>query len=422
MQKWLLCSLVILLHVSTVWAQESSPNRVLFLDGDEDYVEMADSEALNDIGSQVTMEAWIRVAKFSSQYVNLIQKQDEVTAPNLGNRSYLLYLKNDGAVGLASAPRKQGQITITSSEGLVALNAWYHLAGVVDTRKGFMRLFAHGIEVAHRDSGKNIYASTLPLRIGIAGEMDEVRIWNVARNQEEIQATMYQSLSGREPGLVGYWRFNSVSNTVTDSSPSGAHGKLVGDAHLVEVELPGLDKLVIPTVISGMVVDESGQPVSGALVQLKQNGEEIAQGRTGVSGHYRIALPQPAGGIYNFYATSGENAYEKLSVPISQGESRELNFTLKGPIISISGQLLMLDDKTPHVVVPVQALRDGEVVATKLTDKTGKYRLINLEPGRYQVRCQILGGYVYYEKGGDGKRSEERRVGKECRSRWSPDH
>lgn len=47
MQKWLLCSLVILLHVSTAWAQESRSNRVLFLDGDGNYVEMADSEALS---------------------------------------------------------------------------------------------------------------------------------------------------------------------------------------------------------------------------------------------------------------------------------------------------------------------------------------------------------------------------------------
>jgi hypothetical protein len=32
--------------------------------------------------------------------------------------------------------------------------------------------------------------------------------------------------------------------------------------------------------------------------------------------------------------------------------------------ISIEGTLLMLDDKTPHVAVVVQAIRDGEVVAT----------------------------------------------------------
>ena len=34
-------------------------NRVVSLDGDGDYVEIADSESLNAINSQVTIEAWI---------------------------------------------------------------------------------------------------------------------------------------------------------------------------------------------------------------------------------------------------------------------------------------------------------------------------------------------------------------------------
>jgi len=35
-------------------------NHVLFLDGDGDYVEIADSAALKNIDRQVTMEAWIK--------------------------------------------------------------------------------------------------------------------------------------------------------------------------------------------------------------------------------------------------------------------------------------------------------------------------------------------------------------------------
>ncbi|MBI1925416.1 sigma 54-interacting transcriptional regulator [Candidatus Poribacteria bacterium] len=48
------------------------------------------------------------------------------------------------------------------------------------------------------------------------------------------------------------------------------------------------------------------------------------------------------------------------------------------------------------------------VIATTLSDEAGRYRFINLKPGRYQVRCQVLGGYVYYVSGtssfaGDGE-------------------
>ena len=70
-----------------------------------------------------------------------------------------------------------------------------------------------------------------------------------------------------------------------------------------------------------------------------------------------------------------------------------------GDVVSIEGTLLMLDDRTPHVAVPVQAIRNGKVIAGTLSDEIGKYQLINLKQGRYQLRCQVLGGYVYYGKG-----------------------
>ena len=65
-------------------------------------------------------------------------------------------------------------------------------------------------------------------------------------------------------------------------------------------------------------------------------------------------------------------------------------------VVNIEGTLLMLDDRTPHVAVPVQAVREGKVIATTLSDNSGRYRFVNLEAGSYQVRCQVLGGYVYY--------------------------
>ncbi len=77
----------------------------------------------------------------------------------------------------------------------------------------------------------------------------------------------------------------------------------------------------------------------------------------------------------------------------------EQNLTLEKEI-SVGGKLLMLDNATPHVAVPVQAISDGEVMATVLSDERGQYQFTNLEPGRYQLRCHVLGGYVYYGEGG----------------------
>ena len=62
----------------------------------------------------------------------------------------------------------------------------------------------------------------------------------------------------------------------------------------------------------------------------------------------------------------------------------------------IEGTLLMLDETTPHVAVPVQAMKNGKIIAGTLSDKKGEYQFINLKPGTYQVRCHVLGGYIYY--------------------------
>jgi hypothetical protein len=61
------------------------------------------------------------------------------------------------------------------------------------------------------------------------GIIDEFRIWNVARTDIEIQATMNQSLNGNEPGLVGYWKFDEgTGSTTADLSSNGNDGTISG--------------------------------------------------------------------------------------------------------------------------------------------------------------------------------------------------
>ena len=154
-------------------------------------------------------------------------------------------------------------------------------------------------------------------------------------------------------------------------------------------------------VLSGRVIDAAGRPVRNAYVLLEQDVKEVARTRTDDSGSYRLNI-YPARGSYDLSATEGERGGWQLGIPLHEGERQNLNLTLK-EAISIEGTLLMLDDKTPHVAVPVQAVivrrRKPVAVATALSDGNGKYRLINLRSGRYLLRCYTLGGYVYYKWG-----------------------
>ena len=84
-------TLIILLTLITILTTPPAfaVNPVLSLDGDGDYVEIADSESLNAINSQVTMEAWIKATAFPNQWIPILYKGDKRT-PNIDNRSYTL--------------------------------------------------------------------------------------------------------------------------------------------------------------------------------------------------------------------------------------------------------------------------------------------------------------------------------------------
>ncbi|MFM6051751.1 MAG: LamG-like jellyroll fold domain-containing protein, partial [Sphaerospermopsis kisseleviana] len=62
------------------------------------------------------------------------------------------------------------------------------------------------------------------------GSIDDVRIWNKARNQAEIQANLNKELTGAESGLVGYWNFNSIKGSTVDDLTSNQNDGTIIEA------------------------------------------------------------------------------------------------------------------------------------------------------------------------------------------------
>jgi len=59
------------------------------------------------------------------------------------------------------------------------------------------------------------------------GQLDNIRIWNTARTQTQIQENMNRSLTGSEAGLTACYRADSIMGTVlTDLSPNHHNGTL----------------------------------------------------------------------------------------------------------------------------------------------------------------------------------------------------
>ncbi|MDE0634898.1 MAG: tetratricopeptide repeat protein [Candidatus Poribacteria bacterium] len=231
---------------------ETITDTALDLDGSLSCVEIKDSETLNNITEQLTVSVWIKPTAFRNRYTPIIYKGDNRN-PDISNRSYTLWLRNDGVIQFASSPKGESERSVYSPTGSIMLNNWYHIAGVIDTQSDSIQLFIDGTKVGQRDyrGQPSIFESVLPLRIGdsheeevtlhatFVGQIDDVRVWNIARSDVDIRNDMITELKGDEPGLVGYWKFNKVTDgIISDMSPNRNDGRLIGNPKLAEYIRP----------------------------------------------------------------------------------------------------------------------------------------------------------------------------------------
>ncbi len=82
-----------------------------------------------------------------------------------------------------------------------------------------------------------------PLQVGgkngsFGGAVDELRLWTLARSNQQIAESMHQSVAPDTAGLAGYWRFDEGSGRIArDLSPSAAHAQL-GDVRFADTGDP----------------------------------------------------------------------------------------------------------------------------------------------------------------------------------------
>ena len=125
---------------------------------------------------------------------------------------------------------------------IIKSNQWYHVA-VVNVGNEVV-IYLNG-EVDGTGNVNINTSSNASFNIGKAppgydwserfnGIIDEVRIWDVARTQQEIQQFMNQPLTGTELGLVGYWQFNEgTGNTAYDKTGNAHNGSLQGGVNWI---------------------------------------------------------------------------------------------------------------------------------------------------------------------------------------------
>ena len=212
----------------------------LKFDGLNDLVEVPNSPSLHS-DRALTVEGWFKVGAFDKTWQGLFYKGNTGSESNLGQREYGLWVNSAGYLNLSSTPADRatsgaGQLTIVTPSGIIQAGQWHHFAAVIDANDGSMKLYVDGSLQASGSYGTaDIRTTTGPLRLGDSleanhkfnGTLDEVRLWNVARSQSQIQADKDRVLAGNESGLAGYWRFEEGTGPVAaDSTANQNDGRL----------------------------------------------------------------------------------------------------------------------------------------------------------------------------------------------------
>lgn len=192
-----------------------------------------------DLTSSFTVEAIINPQDIISANQRIVNK--DAGSASLG---WALSLA-DGGVGTIRFFHRQFNTVITDASAGVSIGIDQHIAAVFDSAADTLTVYIDGAQVGQSTGQTNPIVGTSNLLTVGAGPEDpnqvpprafqgfirDVRIWNIARTQPEIDANKRATLVGNESGLVGYWRFTEeTGSTVNDLSSSNFDGTIVGNA------------------------------------------------------------------------------------------------------------------------------------------------------------------------------------------------
>jgi hypothetical protein len=149
---------------------------------------------------------------------------------------------------------------------------WNHVALVVTTTS--KTLYINGVPFSQAGSYANfpfdnvLYlgwdsASSTIIDRTLKGQIDEFRIWNMARTAQELEDNKYKTLTGSETGLIGYWNFNDQATMATDLTVNGRHGKITGGTYVLS---NALDTMVYVSSSVSKISKEVNTPSTNNLI------------------------------------------------------------------------------------------------------------------------------------------------------------
>jgi hypothetical protein len=124
--------------------------------------------------------------------------------------------------------------SLALSASSIPANTWTHIAATYDQTS--IKIYINGVLDGTLNTSSPLPTGNEVWYLGkrfagpdmISGVMDEIRIWNVARTQAQIQAVMNTSVPTNATGLRAYYKLDESAGTSTaDATGNGHNGTLI---------------------------------------------------------------------------------------------------------------------------------------------------------------------------------------------------
>ncbi len=186
----------------------------------------------------ITLEAWVYHNAMPNQVERYITIGPEVAVlrhdgSNSGGAGQLhFYIK-----------KSNGVLVSLRVNGVLSTGIWTHVAGTYDGTT--MKLYLNGSLIASSAPAGGLFPPDGTFDFSnntefLDGKLDELRVWNYVRTEQQIRENMHLTLSGSEPGLLNYWQLNEGSGATAHDYVGNCSGTLhnLGNGNWVNSTIP----------------------------------------------------------------------------------------------------------------------------------------------------------------------------------------
>ncbi|HYX05865.1 MAG TPA: LamG domain-containing protein, partial [Bacteroidales bacterium] len=334
-----------------IFAQTDNAMQLPGVDGNSSNVDIT---GLNITTLPFTMEMWIKPEGTQTDNTAIIFNRP-------GNLGIQYSSSWQGSGKLRFMTGISGDYGVVS--GGVSTDVWHHVAVVLtDTTRAIyidgVKTEEKGTYAANDYSAGNTYIgwdSDAAAR-AFKGLIDEVRVWNVVRDSADLAGNKYNTLSGTETGLIGYWNFNSVNATTAVDATGNLDGVITGGTYVEK-------KPEITLSASDTVEIEKGYPAFNLFITTANLNDSVF-------------ITAPAG----FTVTPDTIPAADIHIPnykvvidvanASAGDKGAIVFTYKNNDVVTGLDTLQVKAIEPYTRFYIQQIASDLVIGSRTTDAT----------------------------------------------------